>query len=239
LTYKGKDVIEKEFGISESKINVIPCCADLNLFDRNKIVESELTDLRRKHGIDENTKILGYVGSIGTWYMLSEMLDFFKVLRSKDASWKFLIVSGETPQAIYSKASKKEIEQESLIITSCLHKEVPNYISLFDLSVFFIRPSFSKQASSPTKQGELMAMGIPIVCNAGVGDTDLVIEKYEAGAVFKETNPSAYEAFSFPISNFNKEQTVVGAQEFYGLENGVNTYFSIYTALIPMQENVL
>jgi hypothetical protein len=171
--------------------------------------------------------------------MLSEMLDFFKVLRSKDASWKFLIVSGETPQAIYSKASKKEIEQESLIITSCLHKEVPNYISLFDLSVFFIRPSFSKQASSPTKQGELMAMGIPIVCNAGVGDTDLVIEKYEAGAVFKETNPSAYEAFSFPISNFNKEQTVVGAQEFYGLENGVNTYFSIYTALIPMQENVL
>jgi len=203
LTYKGKDVIEKEFGISESKINVIPCCADLNLFDRNKIVDSELTDLRRKHGIDENTKILGYVGSIGTWYMLSEMLDFFKVLRS------------------------------------CLHKEVPNYISLFDLSVFFIRPSFSKQASSPTKQGELMAMGIPIVCNAGVGDTDLVIEKYEAGAVFKETNPSAYEAFSFPISNFNKEQTVVGAQEFYGLENGVNTYFSIYTALIPMQENVL
>ncbi len=233
LTHKGKEVIEKEFAISGTKINVIPCCADLNLFDRNKIVESELAELRTKHGIDENTKILGYVGSIGTWYMLPEMLDFFKTLRSKDASWRFLIVSGETSQTIYSKASEKEIEQESLIITSCLHKEVPKYISLFHLSVFFIRPSFSKQASSPTKQGELMAMGIPIVCNAGVGDTDLVIEKYEAGSVLKETNPSAYEGFSFPISNFNKELTIIGAQEFYGLENGVNTYFSIYTALIP------
>ena len=170
--------------------------------------------------------------------MLPEMLDFFKPLRSKDASWRFLIVSGETPQTIYSKAGEKEIEKESLIITSCLHKEVPKYISLFDLSVFFIRPSFSKQASSPTKQGELMAMGIPIVCNAGVGDTDLVIEKYEAGAVLEETNPTAYEAFSFPISTFNKEQTVIGAKEFYGLENGVNTYFSIYSALIPTQENL-
>ena len=238
LTYKGKDIIEKEFGISESKINVIPCCADLNLFDRNKIVESELTELRTKHGIDANTKILGYVGSIGTWYMLPEMLDFFKTLRSKDASWRFLIVSGENPQTIYSKASEKEIEHKSLIITSCLHKEVPKYISLFDLSVFFIRPSFSKQASSPTKQGELMAMGIPIVCNAGVGDTDFVIEKYKSGAVMKETNPSEYEAFSFPVSTFNKEQTVLGAKEFYGLENGVNTYFNIYTELVPTQENL-
>lgn len=83
-----------------------------------------------------------------------------------------------------------------------------------------------------------MAMGIPIVCNAGVGDTDLVIEKYEAGAVLEETNPTEYEAFSFPISTFNKEQTVIGAKEFYGLENGVNTYFSIYSALIPTQENL-
>ena len=238
LTHKGKEVIVKEFAISGDKINVIPCCADLNLFDRNKIVESELTELRTKHGIDANTKILGYVGSIGTWYMLPEMLDFFKTLRTKDSSWKFLIVSGEVPETIYSKASEKEIEQESLIITSCLHKEVPKYISLFDLSVFFIRPSFSKQASSPTKQGELMAMGIPIVCNAGVGDTDLVIEKYKAGAVLEETNPSEYEAFSFPVSTFNKEQTVIGAKEFYGLENGVNTYFNIYTELVPTKENL-
>jgi len=165
--------------------------------------------------------------------MLPEMLDFFKTLRSKNESWRFLIVSGEAPETIYAKASEKHIENEAIIISSCLHKEVPKYIRLFDLSVFFIRPSFSKQASSPTKQGELMAMGIPIVCNAGVGDTDLVIEKYDAGTVLTETNPSSFEAFSFPIQGFNKERTAIGAQEFYGLENGVNTYFSIYTLLKP------
>jgi glycosyltransferase involved in cell wall biosynthesis len=233
LTHKGKEVIVKEFGIDAPKINVIPCCADLNLFDRHKVIESELLDLRTKLGIEENTKILGYVGSIGTWYMLPEMLDFFKSLKNKDATWRFLIVSGEAPEVIYGKANEKHIENEAIIISSCLHKEVPKYICIFDLSVFFIRPSFSKQASSPTKQGELMAMGIPIVCNAGVGDTDLVIKTYDAGAVLSETNPSAYEAFSFPIEGFNKERTVIGAQEFYGLENGVNTYFSIYTQLKP------
>ena len=230
LTHKGKEVIVKKFGIEANKINVIPCCADLNLFDSRKINVNALAELREQLGIDEGKKVLGYVGSIGTWYMLPEMLDFFKVLHTQDSTWTFLIVSGEHPVNIYRIAQDKEIDQTSLIVMSCLHQDVPKYISLFDLSVFFIRPSFSKQASSPTKQGELMAMGIPIVCNAGVGDTDLVVEKYSAGTVLASTNHEDIHDFVFPISTFDRAKTMQGAQEFYGLENGVETYFGIYEA---------
>ncbi|MEN9400288.1 MAG: hypothetical protein RL632_1391 [Bacteroidota bacterium] len=230
LTHKGKEVIVKEFGIEANKINVIPCCADLDLFDRQKINAAELSELKELLGLDERKKVLGYVGSIGTWYMLPEMLDFFNVLRTHDPSWTFLIVSGEHPANIYRIAQEKGIDTAALIILSCLHQDVPKYISLFDLSVFFIRPSFSKQASSPTKQGELMAMGIPIVCNAGVGDTDFVVEKYSAGAVLASANCDDYKDFVFPISAFNHTKTIEGAQEFYGLKNGVETYFMMYEA---------
>ena len=232
LTHKGKEVIVKEFGIDAKKIKVIPCCADLNLFDSQKINATELAELREQFNLDQGKKVLGYVGSIGTWYMLSEMLDFFKFLRDQDPSWTFLIVSGEHPEHISRRANEKGIDSASLIITSCLHKDVPKYISLFDLSVFFIRPSFSKQASSPTKQGELMAMGIPIVCNAGVGDTDLVVEKYEAGTVLESAHHKDFKDFIFPISSFDRSKTMQGAQEFYGLENGVETYYGIYDAFI-------
>ena len=228
LTHKGKEVIVKEFGIEANKINVIPCCADLNLFDRQKINAAELSELKELLGLDERKKVLGYVGSIGTWYMLPEMLDFFNVLRTQDPAWTFLIVSGEHPANIYRIAQEKGIDTASLIIMSCLHQDVPKYISLFDLSVFFIRPSFSKQASSPTKQGELMAMGIPIVCNAGVGDTDFVVKKYSAGAVLASANLEDFKNFVFPISAFDHTKTIQGAQEFYGLENGVETYFGMY-----------
>jgi glycosyltransferase involved in cell wall biosynthesis len=230
LTHKGKEVIAKEFGIEPNKINVIPCCADLDLFDRQKINAAELSELKELLGLDERKKVLGYVGSIGTWYMLPEMLDFFHVLRTHDPSWTFLIVSGEHPANIYRIAQEKGIDTAALIILSCLHQDVPKYISLFDLSVFFIRPSFSKQASSPTKQGESMAMGIPIVCNSGVGDTDFVVEKYSAGAVLASANCDDYKDFVFPISAFNHTKTIEGAQEFYGLKNGVETYFMMYEA---------
>ena len=75
-----------------------------------------------------------------------------------------------------------------------------------------------------------MAMGIPIVCNAGVGDTDLVVEKYEAGTVLRTlTEDSFKENTEF---RFNKVQTMRGAREFYSLEEGVERYWGIYESLI-------
>ena len=234
LTYSGKKEIEswKEFGEHKPPIEVIPCCVDLELFNPEKINASDQTNLRETLNINPTDFILGYVGSIGTWYMLSEMLDYFKLLKTIKPAAKFLFVTGENPSTIINKAQEKEIKLEDIIITSCRHNEVPLNISLFDCSIFFIRPTYSKKASSPTKQGEIMAMGIPLICNAGVGDTDLVVEKYQAGQVLKElTNEVYLQSFETEF-DFIKSKTIEGAREFYGLEEGVRRYLSVYEKLL-------
>ena len=71
LTWKG-------LGYLEDKISVIPCCVDTNKFNPALIDAQELDNLRQKLNIKSNQYVLGYVGSIGTWYMLDEMLTFFK-----------------------------------------------------------------------------------------------------------------------------------------------------------------
>jgi len=43
---------------------------------------------------------------------------------------------------------------------------------LSNASLFFIKPVWSKKASSPTKLAELMGLGIPVFSNSGVGDVD-------------------------------------------------------------------
>ena len=42
--------------------------------------------LKETLGISDDDFVISYLGSIGTWYMLPEMLDFFKKLglRTKD-----------------------------------------------------------------------------------------------------------------------------------------------------------
>lgn len=232
LTYNGKNEIEswKEFIDQKPLIEVIPCCVDLDLFDPAKVSEKQRVRLKEELGIKAGEFVLGYVGSIGTWYMLPEMLRYFKVLHTTHPNARFLFVTGEAPSVIRSAAEAIDIPQDAIYITSCLHKEVPLHISIFNASIFFIRPTFSKKASSPTKQGEIMAMGIPLICNAGVGDTDLVVEKFEAGTVLRTLTEDSFKENT--EIRFNKEQTMRGAREFYGLEEGVKRYGGIYEKLI-------
>lgn len=234
LTQNGKDEICSWEGFKhlEEKIQVIPCCADLSKFDATKIADSKKTELQLKLKIDSNQFVLGYVGSIGTWYMLDEMLLVFKSLLYKKPASIFLFVSGDDPNEILKKASELAISADSIRIQSAKHDEVATYISLFSASVFFIRPTYSKKASSPTKQGELMSMGIPIVCNAGVGDTDKVIQNYQAGIVLDQLNKNDFEKVNWDTIPFDKTKAQFGAAEFYGLENGVANYLKVYQKLL-------
>jgi len=209
------------------QIEVIPCCVDTELFNIKNTDSKNKNEINSKLGITNEKWVLGYVGSIGTWYMLPEMLDFFKVLKSKKPESVFLFITNESEEKIKSIAIQKGIDPKDIKVASCLHKEVPTYISLFDISIYFILPAYSKKASSPTKQGELMAMGIPIVCNSNVGDADKIIaetnsgwvvsnfeeQEYEkiATKILYEPLPDQYEIIQHGIREFNLES---GAEKF-------------------------
>lgn len=209
---------------TEKDVTVIPCCVDTALFDPKAINPHQKRELKAALGIQEGDFVLGYVGSIGTWYMLDEMLAFFSVVLTKKNSAKFLFITGEQPKTIQAKASALNIPLDRIIIASTSHKYVPLHISLFDWSVFFIRPSFSKKASSPTKQGEIMAMGVPLICNSGVGDTDEIVKKYRSGIVLEELTKEAFQKVDFDGVKFDVEGLRAGAIDYFGLENGVEGY---------------
>ena len=122
----------------------------------------------------------------------------------------------------------------ALRIVSAERNQVPIYISISDYSIFFIKPSYSKKASSPTKQGEIMAMGVPVICNDQVGDSSLVVEKYNAGIVVEEFSPNAYANYVNDLKQkvFDKEAIRRGAKEFYSLDRGVEKYQAVYEKVV-------
>ncbi|MBN9294779.1 MAG: glycosyltransferase [Flavobacteriia bacterium] len=217
--------------LESDKITVIPCCVNLDLFRNENISFPEKEQLKNKLGIHPSDFVLGYVGSVGTWYMLPEMLDFYKALVKQKPNARLLFVTGDSPDSILQKATEKGIDMNRVIIDKCLHKDVPLYVSLFDLSVFFIKPAYSKKASSPTKQGELMAMGIPVVCNSGVGDTDVIVYKYHSGIVIDTLTEAGYEHALNSDVVFDQPGIIQGAEEYFSLEQGVGRYLKIYTEI--------
>ena len=214
---------------SDDKIQVIPCCVDTEKFRHDVVTEIEKQKIRSNLDIHENQYVLGYVGSIGTWYMLEEMLIFFKRFTKNKEKALFLFVTKESPDLIRNTAQKLGVDSNRIKIVSALHHEMPSYMSLFTCAIFFILPAYSKKASSPTKQGELMSMGIPIICNDGVGDTAYLIRKYNAGSVIPSEEILTYDISE---SNFDRNQTIEGAKSYFGLQNGVNAYSTVYKKIM-------
>lgn len=216
-------------------IEVIPCCVDTNLFNSQNINNHKIISIKKELEINEQTFILGYVGSIGTWYMLPEMLDFFKVLKDRVPNAIFLFITNEPAEKIKAVASSKNINTSDIIVTSCLHAEVPTYITLFTVSIYFILPAYSKKASSPTKQGELMAMGIPIICNANVGDADKIISETNSGWVVNNFEQQEYESITQKIISqpLPDKNTIIqhGIKEF-NLQTGAEKFRKTYERIL-------
>jgi glycosyltransferase involved in cell wall biosynthesis len=236
LTFAAEKIIRQlpEYK-SSIPLSVIPCSADMDLFDPSTITAAEKQQLQNELNIGENDFIISYLGSIGGWYMTSEMLRFCKRLSDKIPQAKFLFISPHLHDVIASEAAKYGLPADKLIVKHGRRAEVPALLSLSNFSIFFIKPCYSKLSSSPTKHGEIMAMGIPVITNSGVGDVKEIVNKYNGGYVLDNFTDEAFDAVvdSMPGSKiFDADEIRIGAKAFYSLEKAVEQYTAIYREIL-------
>ena len=232
LTHKAKEEILSWnlTQVSDNKIKVIPCCVDLELFNP----ESAEKNGNPAGIVKGKDFIVSYLGSIGTWYMLEEMLDFFACLKDQIPNAKFLVLTPDTHIDISEKLKERSINRDDFIMISANRNEVPSLLALSDLALYFIKPLYSKISSSPTKLAEIMGLGIPIITNRGIGDTEEIFEKYNAGLFVNDFTKEAYKDSikEFSKRDWNKKEIMNGAQDYFSLKKGVDLYNTIYKEVL-------
>ena len=227
-----KEILQWEDCKSFSKkISVIPTCVDFDLFDPEKVKETD--KLRSELGLNKDEFLLLYLGSLGTWYMLDEMLLFFKELKKEKKIARFLFVTPDI-QLLQDRIETLKLRNDDFIIKSVFREQVPSYILLADCSVVFIKPVYSKIASSATKIPEIMAMGVPLVTNKGWGDIDMISQK--ATNLIHLVDRPTIENFGEVVRNLekNKYKEQKHAKEImkdFSLENGISAFQQVYFKL--------
>lgn len=204
------------------RITVIPCCVDLTLFNRDHIQAEEVTALRQQLGFAPDDYVLLYLGSLGTWYLQAEMEAFFRELRRQQPRARFLWLTPDqhllTPTADY-------------VIRTVKRHEVPLYITLSQASICFIKPSFSKRGSSATKMAEVMAMGVPVVTNAGWGDVDFMGRSLRLCRVV-----DLGQNMAAPVQALLHDSTLktpdTAFYDWFSLKSGVARYAALYRDLL-------
>jgi len=213
-------------------LEVIPCCADLSLIESQA---GERDEMRARLGLTDKT-VLVYVGKFGGWYLQDKMADFFASARREIADLHFLILTQSERELIESELARHGLPPASFTVTQAPHERVGAFLAASDIALSFIEAAPSKIASSPTKIGEYLAAGLPVVCNPGVGDVDLVMDEFGVGAVVREWSEAAYVAAARQALALSRELVAPrcreAAQQVASLDKiGVPRYDRLYRAI--------
>lgn len=235
LTNNAKQEICKWNICDENKITVIPCCADLEVFDYKKYENQQRLKQRLELGLKPEDFVMIYLGSVGTWYLLPEMLQYFKVLKAKQTNAKFLIVTADNHQLVLDACNKEALATADVIVKKAFRNDVASYINCADISIFYIKPAYSKKASSPTKLAELLGMGLPVITNSGVGDIDQILRENKCGTVLQDFSIESVQKSIEIISELikiEKSSLYQIAKNNFSLEIGVNRYLETYRKIL-------
>jgi glycosyltransferase involved in cell wall biosynthesis len=205
-------------------ITVIPTCTDLDRFRIQGPPQLE-------------PFVLGYVGSVGTWYLLDEMLRCFVLFRRELPDSRLLIVNRGENALIRARIQKLGIDEAAAELVAADHSDVPRLIAGMSAALAFYAPSFSRLACSPTKIGEYLGSGVPILASAGVGDVNGLVERERVGAVVSGFSDEELRSGLSQLLNLLAEPERLQkrcrevAENEFSLDRGAQAYAAIYDQL--------
>lgn len=234
LTHRVVPELEKLAPNMNSGVTVIPCCADFSHF--HVATEDEKSLARRGLGIPRDAFVLCYLGSLGTWYCLDEMLDVFRAAAHLNPDAHMLLITRDWQEEHMNRFQAKCGSDlvDRLHVCSASRNDVPRLLGAADAMISFIKPAYSKMASSPTKLAESFACGIPAICNPGIGDVDGQLTSLQAGALLDLTESGNTETVSVCLSLISSMRGIAlreKARAVLDLPVAASSYREIYRKL--------
>lgn len=207
-------------------VTVIPTCTNLALFKP-----------RIKSSDSQTSFTLGYVGSVGSWYMFEQVAKVVSILFEQSPHSRFKIINKGDHSAIRQALLSVGVDLNRVEIKSVPYNKVGEEIGEMDAGVFFIKPVWSKRASCPTRMGEFLACGVPCLTNSGVGDVDEDFLKTHTGLTISYFDDETLKRSIAKLIELAKESSIESrcrqvAKDRFSLKAGVESYSRIYSELL-------
>jgi glycosyltransferase involved in cell wall biosynthesis len=213
---------EKNPQVDLRKFTVIPTCVDLSRFQ----IGSDKSN---------NKFRIGTIGSVlSGWFLTDEFQAFIEVAFQHFPETVPTIITKDEFNDVSACFQSNQLDWD---IFSVRPSHVSMILNEFLFAVLFFTPGDSKIGSAPTRLGEMLACGIPVICNNSVGDMAEIVNKYNVGIVIDDFSESGLKAALVGVSNllldpqFHSRCGLCVENEF-SLEKGVQLYKKIYSELV-------
>ncbi len=213
---------------------VIPCCVDL---DRFRFDPAERMRRRQELGLADQFTLI-YSGSLAGWNLTEKMADFFANFVRRNTRAHLLWLTTGDHERVRELMKSRRIGADQYSVLAVAAAKVPSYLAAADAGLAFNKPCFSRIASSPTKNGEYLACGLPLIINTGVGDCDALVNDWRAGVLVSDFTEDQYalaadsvEAMAAAPGARDKARRV--AEQLFDLETvAAERYASLYEKVL-------
>ena len=190
---------------------VVPTSVDLDRFNFSPTMPSTLKGL--------------YSGTYNKYYDLELSRNLIEALKR--------LVQCEVHWAKPRESQINSLNAGESSIFSATQTEMANLMSeySFGMSVCKEDAGISLKAAMPTKVAEFLAIGRPVVVNAGLGDFDELFNGSKAGVVIgrhDDLNQKAIELYELCLDPETPGRCRSLAEEHFSLTNGAKKYLRIY-----------
>ena len=122
---------------------------------------------------------------------------------------------------------------KNLLSVLVFKEDVPKYLNLFHFLVSFCKISDSIIGASPTKVGEALSLGVPVISNSGVGDIDRILNQINGGIIVKDTSEQSLKNCINDIDGFifSRNSIRSTSKRFFDLNRASDEYIRVYKSL--------
>ncbi|MCU0726833.1 MAG: glycosyltransferase [Planctomycetes bacterium] len=179
-------------------VRVIPTAVDLDRFR---------PDLPPPPGYEwlRGRTVLAAAGALSNWYLREELLDFLTVAIAADPSTHALFLSEDGAGRAARDLAARGVDPARITALGVPPAEVPRWFANCAAGLLFVRAAPSKKGSAPTKLGEFLACGVPVVATSGVGDTEALLSGTRTGILLSSVDPAGYHRALAELAALRRE----------------------------------
>lgn len=195
---------------------VVPTAVDLDRFQLVSVMPVEVRAL--------------FSGTYNDYYDLDLSALFMKELR------KLVTVDVHWARPLESSTAAARVGESKVFPASqsMMAEMIPNYS--FGVSICKLDAGPSLTAAMPTKIGEFLSCGRPIVVNKGLGDMDLFLREFDAGIILDGTQKNLVAGAAKLVELLSDRETPTRcralAEKYFSMDVGAAKYLDLYSQML-------
>lgn len=185
------------------------------------------------------------VGTMGTllsgWFYLDAYFSFFRAVKQHRPDARASIVTRDDHEQVLGTAIAAGVNPADVDVVSATPEQMPALLSKMDVGVMFYAPDIGR---APTRLGEFLAVGVPVVGNTGIGDLGSLIERYQVGVVVENARDTAQLDAAAEALLKRYDETVASgacrhaAEDYFSADQGVKRYAAIYRRIVSADDGI-